>query len=107
MISMTESAAHRLDDLAREQALDAGGVRVSVRGGGCSGLSYVLDFESQPRTGDKIFESQGKTIYVDLKSFLFLNGTMMDYDGGLNGKGFVFQNPNARASCGCGTSFAA
>jgi len=67
----------------------------------------VAATRSRARTGDKIFESQGKTIYVDLKSFLFLNGTMMDYDGGLNGKGFVFQNPNARASCGCGTSFAA
>ena len=80
-------------------------LRVGVKGGGCSGLSYNLTFETQARTGDKVFERDGVKLFCDLKSYIYLNGTVLDYDSGLMGKGFVFMNPNAKKSCGCGSSF--
>jgi iron-sulfur cluster assembly protein len=81
-------------------------IRVGVKGGGCSGLSYELTFDSDLKEEDKVFENNGIRVVVDKKSFLYLIGTELDYSGGLNGKGFVFINPNASRTCGCGESFA-
>lgn len=81
-------------------------IRVSVVGGGCSGLSYNLDFDNEDKEGDQIFESEGAKIVCDMKSFLYLCGTELDFTDGLNGRGFNFINPNAARTCGCGESFA-
>ncbi len=80
-------------------------VRVGVKSGGCSGLSYELKFDNSSREEDKIFEDNAVKIIIDKKSFLYLVGTTLEYSGGLNGKGFVFNNPNANRTCGCGESF--
>ena len=80
-------------------------VRVGVKSGGCSGLSYDLNFDSKIDENDKVYEDNGVKIIVDKKSFLYLIGTTLEYSGGLNGKGFVFNNPNANRTCGCGESF--
>ena len=80
-------------------------VRVGVKSGGCSGLSYDLNFDKNQEENDKVFEDNGVKIIVDKKSFLYLVGTTLEYSGGLNGKGFVFNNPNANRTCGCGESF--
>ena len=80
-------------------------VRVGVKSGGCSGLSYDLKFDKNKSEGDKVFKDNGVQIIVDKKSFLYLVGTTLEYSGGLNGTGFVFQNPNANRTCGCGESF--
>ena len=80
-------------------------IRVGVEGGGCSGLSYKLEFSHETKDGDQIFEDKGVKIAVDKKSFLYLIGTELDFSGGLNGKGFTFVNPNASRTCGCGESF--
>ncbi len=80
-------------------------VRVGVSSGGCSGLSYQLDFDTQKKDGDKCFEDKGIKVLVNKKSFLYLVGTTLEYSGGLNGKGFSFNNPNASRTCGCGESF--
>ena len=95
---------NKLADKVKE-GVQAAGLRVGVKGGGCSGLSYNLTFESQSRTGDKVFEREDVKLFCDLKSYIYLNGTVLDYDSGLMGKGFVFMNPNAKKSCGCGSSF--
>ena len=81
-------------------------IRVSVKGGGCSGLMYDLGFDASLKEGDQVFEDNGVKVVVDLKSFLYVHGTILEYSGGLNGKGFVFNNPNATRTCGCGESFA-
>ena len=81
-------------------------MRVGVTSGGCSGLSYSLDFDSQILSSDKLFEHNEIKLVVDEKSYLYLVGTTLNYSGGLNGKGFVFENPNASRTCGCGESFA-
>jgi iron-sulfur cluster assembly protein len=81
-------------------------IRVSVVGGGCSGLSYKLDFDNEQKPMDQIFEDKGVKVVTDLKSFLYLVNTELDFSDGLNGKGFYFQNPNASRTCGCGESFA-
>jgi iron-sulfur cluster assembly protein len=80
-------------------------VRVSVVGGGCSGLSYKLDFDNQLKPADQVFENNGVRVVTDLKSFLYLVNTTLDFSDGLNGKGFQFNNPNASRTCGCGESF--
>ena len=80
-------------------------VRVGVKSGGCSGLSYELDFDRSQKENDKVFEDNDVKLIVDKKSFLYLIGTTLEYSGGLNGKGFVFKNPNAQRTCGCGESF--
>jgi iron-sulfur cluster assembly protein len=80
-------------------------IRVGVEGGGCSGLTYQLTFDTELKDSDKVFENNGVKVVVDKKSFLYLVGTELDYSGGLNGKGFVFNNPNASRTCGCGESF--
>ena len=81
-------------------------IRVSVTSGGCSGLSYQLDFDNELKENDQVFDNNGVRIVTDLKSFLYLCNTTLEFSGGLNGKGFVFNNPNASRSCGCGESFA-
>jgi iron-sulfur cluster assembly protein len=106
MIQMTETAARKIRALMARQGLDEGGLRVGVKAGGCSGLSYTFAWEKRPRAGDEVFEGHdGARIFVDKKSLLYLNGTVLDYDTSLISKGFVFNNPNAKSTCGCGSSF--
>src|ERR1700737_3903608 len=108
MIQISETAARTIRKLMAKQGIDEGGLRVGVKGGGCSGLSYTFAWEKQARGGDEVFEGpDGAKIFVDRKSLLYLNGTVLDYDTSLMGKGFVFNNPNAKATCGCGSSFGA
>ena len=107
MIEISENAARKIRTLMAKQGIADGGLRVGVKGGGCSGLSYTFAWEKQARTGDEVFEGHGAKIYIDRKSFLFLKGTALDYDTNLVSHGFVFHNPNAKPSCGCGSSFGA
>jgi len=105
-ISITEKAAKKVTQFASKEAKgDEYGLRVGVKGGGCSGLTYTLSVESGPQADDKIIEDQGIRLFVPKKSFVFLAGTELDFSDGLNGKGFTFNNPNAKSTCGCGTSF--
>src|SRR5689334_4312710 len=104
-IEISEAAVNEVQRMMQKEGVQAAGMRVGVKGGGCSGLSYNLSFETQTRTGDKVFERDGIKLFCDLKSYIYLNGTVLDYDAGLMGKGFVFMNPNAKKSCGCGSSF--
>ena len=104
-ITITENAADHVKQFTSVAGKETPILRVAVKGGGCSGLTYVLDIADAPGENDKVIQERGVTVCVDKKSYVFLAGTVLDYSGGLNGKGFVFQNPNARTSCGCGTSF--
>jgi len=106
MIKVSDAARDQAIELMSKDKLENGFIRVGVKGGGCSGLMYDLDFDSVTTESDKVFEDNGVTVVVDKKSFLYLVGTILDYSGGLNGKGFVFSNPNADRTCGCGESFA-
>ncbi len=107
MITISEKALHKVLSLKQENNLDETyGLRVSITGGGCSGLSYHLDFDNEQRQGDHVFEDKGIKLFVDMKSLLYLVGTELDFSDGLNGKGFHFINPNASRTCGCGESFA-
>jgi iron-sulfur cluster assembly protein len=107
MISVSESAKEKLLSLMKEGSIKEDSyLRVGVEGGGCSGLSYKMDFDSERKEGDQLFEDKDVKILVDKKSFLYLVGTVLEYSGGLNGKGFSFNNPNASRTCGCGESFA-
>jgi iron-sulfur cluster assembly protein len=106
MITVSENAKqHALALIKNENRPEGTFIRVGVDGGGCSGLSYKLEFDHSIKEGDQVFEDKGIKIAVDKKSFLYLIGTELDYSGGLNGKGFVFKNPNANRTCGCGESF--
>ncbi|MGB3151357.1 MAG: iron-sulfur cluster assembly accessory protein [Maribacter sp.] len=107
MIQVSETAKRKVINLMTEEGFDAAQdyVRVGVKSGGCSGLSYELDFDNKMTETDKVFEDNDVRIIVDKKSFLYLVGTVLEYSGGLNGKGFVFNNPNAQRTCGCGESF--
>src|SRR5438093_11370972 len=108
MIQITETASRKIRTLRSKQGINEGGLRVGVKGGGCSGLSYTFACERQARAGDEVFDGpNGAKLFVDKKSLLYLNGTVLDYDTGLISKGFVFNNPNAKATCGCGSSFGA
>ncbi len=104
-ISISENAAKHVGTFMSSEGKADGVLRVAIKGGGCSGLTYVLDFVDSAREGDKIIEQNGVTLAIDKKSYIFLAGTELDYSGGLNGKGFIFNNPNAKKACGCGTSF--
>jgi iron-sulfur cluster assembly protein len=104
-ITISETAAKHVGAFMTAEGKAAGVLRVAVKGGGCSGLTYVLDFVADARDGDKVIEQNGITLAIDKKSYVFLAGTELDYSGGLNGKGFIFNNPNAKKACGCGTSF--
>ncbi|MGX1928185.1 MULTISPECIES: HesB/IscA family protein [Flagellimonas] len=107
MIKVSETAKQKVVTLMTEEGFDAATdfVRVGVKSGGCSGLSYELNFDKAASETDKVFEDNAVRIIVDKKSFLYLVGTTLEYSGGLNGKGFVFNNPNAQRTCGCGESF--
>jgi iron-sulfur cluster assembly protein len=105
MITVTESAKKQALRLMEDEGKDGYFIRVGVDGGGCSGLMYQLTFDNEEKEGDKAFEDNGIKVVVDKKSYLYLIGTTLDFSGGLNGKGFVFNNPNAGRTCGCGESF--
>lgn len=107
MIKVSEIAKNKVVELMKDDGYNPATdyVRVGVKSGGCSGLSYDLKFDKEQIEGDKVFEDNGIKIIVDKKSFLYLIGTTLEYSGGLNGTGFVFNNPNATRTCGCGESF--
>lgn len=107
MIKVSEGAKKRIALLMTDEGYDATKdfVRVGVKSGGCSGLSYELKFDKLQAENDKLFEDNEIRIVIDKKSVLYLAGTILEYSGGLNGKGFVFNNPNAQRTCGCGESF--
>ncbi len=106
MITVSENAKiHAINIMKEENHPEGSFIRVGVDGGGCSGLSYKLEFDNIKKEGDQEFEDKGIKIVVDRKSFLYLVGTELEFTGGLNGKGFVFNNPNANRTCGCGESF--
>ena len=106
MIQISEAAAKKILNLKTEEGQpDSAFLRVEVKKGGCSGLSYKMNFDQAPKEGDQVFEAHGQKLAVDGESFLYLIGMTLDYSGGLNGKGFVFDNPNATKACGCGSSF--
>lgn len=107
MIKVSDTARKKVASLMEDEGFDAATdyVRVGVKSGGCSGLSYDLKFDKELGDNDKVFEDNNIKIAVDKKSFLYLAGTILEYSGGLNGKGFVFNNPNASRTCGCGESF--
>jgi len=105
-INITDKAVKEVKKIMEENKIPADyGLRVGVKGGGCSGFTYTLGFDAEERTGDTILEKDGVKIFVDMKSSLYLSGTEIDYTDGLTGKGFVFNNPNAVKTCGCGSSF--
>ena len=107
MITVSENAKAYISRLLAGQNKDASSfVRVGVKAGGCSGLEYQLDFDTETKTGDQVFEDKGIKVVVDMKSLLYLYGTELDYSNGLDGKGLFFNNPNASRTCGCGESFA-
>ena len=106
-VEISEKAAEKIKYFAhKEGIIDNVGLRVAVKGGGCSGLTYDLTITDKERESDKIVEQYGVKVMVDKKSYIYLVGTQLDFSDGLNGKGFVFENPNATKACGCGTSFA-
>ena len=107
MIKVSDIAKKKVTELMSDDGYEPGNdfVRVGVKSGGCSGLSYDLKFDRETLEDDKVFEDNGVKIVVDKKSFLYLAGTTLEYSGGLNGTGFVFNNPNANRTCGCGESF--
>jgi iron-sulfur cluster assembly protein len=108
-ITITEKAIARIKSAMVKEGISPteGGLRVGVQGGGCSGLSYNIRFDSQPRERDRVFQFGDVRVFVDPKSFIYLHGMILDYEETLMQQGFVFKNPNAQKSCGCGTSFTA
>jgi len=107
MIQVTEKAAQQIKKIMEKEGLPDHGLRVAVVGGGCSGMSYKLHFEKESSQDDKVYEQNGVRIIIDKKSSIVLSGTTLDFSDGLNGTGFTFSNPNAKSTCGCGTSFSA
>lgn len=108
-ITISDRAAKRINEIREEESLpEEAPLRVGVVSGGCSGLTYELEFDSEtsdPKEGDQVMEVQGIKLIVDMRSFLYLSGTQLDYTEGLNGQGFHFHNPNATRTCSCGESF--
>ena len=106
-IQLTQGAASKVEDMIATQAIDDGVVRLGVTAGGCSGYEYVLDIVPGVRDNDRVFVSHGVRVVCDPRSYLYVNGTVVDFDDAMMGGGFKFENPNATRSCGCGTSFQA
>lgn len=107
MLFVADTAKERIQMLMENEGLSGDYfIRVSVTSGGCSGLSYKMDFDNETQPNDQVFEDNGMKVVTDLKSFLYLYDTTLEFSGGLNGKGFYFNNPNAARECGCGESFA-
>ena len=105
-VQITEKAAEKIKYFAEKEGIaDNVGLRVAVKGGGCSGLTYDLKITDEELESDKVVEQFGVKVMVDKKSYIYLVGTELDFSDGLNGKGFTFENPNAKKACGCGTSF--
>lgn len=107
MINLTETAAAKVKELLAQRGTPQHGLRLGVRGGGCAGNTYFMEFCETESPGDEVFESRGIKVVVDLRSAVLLGGTEVDYVEGLMGNGFKFDNPNVRSSCGCGESFSA
>ena len=106
MIQISQSAVNHITELkSKEKTSQDKALRISVKEGGCSGLSYRLDFDNMKSDKDKVLESNGVALVIERKSLLYIMGMTLDYEGGLNGKGFIFSNPNAKDTCGCGISF--
>jgi iron-sulfur cluster assembly protein len=106
MIHVTEKAAQKIHELlVKEGVAPNGGLRLGVQGGGCSGLSYAMRLDPQPRDRDQVVEESGARVFIDPKSLVYLDNITLDYEDTLMRKGFIFQNPNATRTCGCGTSF--
>jgi len=107
MLFVADSAKQKIDEIRQSGSIGEDFfVRVSVTSGGCSGLSYKMDFDNEDQPNDQVFEDKGVKVVTDLKSFLYLCNTTLEFSGGLDGKGFYFNNPNAARECGCGESFA-
>ena len=106
MLQISDNAARLINKMTARNGLPEGGLRIGIKAGGCSGLSYTFAWEAAPRTTDHVFDGpEGARVFVDRKSYEFIKGTTLDYDTSLVSKGFIFNNPNAKSSCGCGTSF--
>ena len=105
-IELTPGAIRRVREVMQQKP-EIGGLRLGVQGGGCSGFSYVMQFESGPRASDQVYEFEGAKVFVDPKSLVYLQGMTLDYKADLMQQGFVIHNPNAKSTCGCGTSFSA
>jgi iron-sulfur cluster assembly protein len=106
MISLTEAAQQELERIMKVEGHDKSGVRLGVRGGGCSGFTYVMDFVDQPAKADQVINAERVPVVIDPKSMTYLNGIQIDFENDILNRGFRFNNPNATQSCGCGTSFA-
>ena len=107
MLQITDKARDEINRIMKTEKKDGFGIKLAVKGGGCSGLSYLIDLIPEPEEGDMSVESNGVRMFIDLGSSLYLKGTVLDFSDGLNGKGFVINNPNATRTCGCGQSFSA
>lgn len=106
MVTLTESAAHKLQNVMNDKGLASShGLRVFVQGGGCGGMQYGMMFDNDPREGDEVYEAHGLRVYVDATSLYYIDGAQIDYVDNLMGGGFHIENPNAVSSCGCGSSF--
>jgi iron-sulfur cluster assembly protein len=106
MLEISENAGKLIHKMTTRHGIPAGGLRIGIKAGGCSGLSYTFAWEAAPRQGDHVFEGpEGSKVFIDSKSYRFIDGTTLDYDTSLVSRGFVFNNPNAKSTCGCGTSF--
>jgi iron-sulfur cluster assembly protein len=106
MLQISENAAKLIKKMTARHGIPDGGLRIAIKAGGCSGLSYTFAWEAAPREGDLVFEGADATrVFVDPKSHRFLDGTTLDYDTSLVSRGFIFDNPHAKSTCGCGTSF--